>query len=42
MITRIIAIQNLNKHIGDELFQYARLYGITTFIDGKQIIKLDS
>jgi len=36
MVTRIIAIQNLEKYIGQDLSELANQYGITTFIDGKQ------
>lgn len=36
MITRIIAIQNLEKYIGQDLSSLAKGYGITTYIDGKQ------
>ena len=36
MITRIIAIRNLEKYIGQDLAQLAVQYGITTYIDGKQ------
>ena len=36
MVTRIIAIQNLEKFVGQDLFQLANQYKITTYIDGKQ------
>jgi DNA mismatch repair protein MutH len=36
MVTRIIAIQNLEKFIEQDLSELANQYGITTFIDGKQ------
>jgi DNA mismatch repair protein MutH len=36
MITRIIAIRNLEKHIGQDLSELANQYEITTYIDGKQ------
>jgi len=36
MITRIIAIQNLEKYIGQDLAELANECGITTFINGKQ------
>ena len=36
MVTRIIAMQNLKKFIGQDLSVFAAQYGITTFINGKQ------
>jgi DNA mismatch repair protein MutH len=36
MVTRIIAIQNLNKYIGRDLSELANQFGITTYTDGKQ------
>jgi DNA mismatch repair protein MutH len=36
MVTRIIAIQNLEKFIGQDLSELAKQYKITTYIDGKQ------
>lgn len=36
MITRIIAIQNLEKYINQDLFELANRYSITIFTDGKQ------
>ena len=36
MVTRIIAIQNLEKYIGQDLYELANQYKITTFIDGNQ------
>jgi len=36
MITRIIAIQNLEKYIGQDLAALADSFGITTYKDGKQ------
>ena len=36
MITRIKAIENLNKHIGDELFESAEKFGISVFKNEKQ------
>ena len=36
MITRITAIQNLEKYIGQDLAELAKELGITTFINGKQ------
>lgn len=36
MITRIIAIQNLEKYIGQDLAELAKGSGITTFKNGKQ------
>ena len=36
MITRIIAIQNLEKYIGQDLAELAAYFGITTFTNGKQ------
>ncbi|MDR0983254.1 MAG: hypothetical protein LBM07_08480 [Culturomica sp.] len=36
MITRIIAIQNLNKYIGQDLSEMASYFGITTYRDGRQ------
>ncbi|MGP8214940.1 MAG: MutH/Sau3AI family endonuclease [Bacteroidia bacterium] len=36
MITRVIAIRNLEKYIGQDLAQMAKQYGITTYKDGKQ------
>jgi DNA mismatch repair protein MutH len=36
MVTRIVAMQNLEKYLGQELEPYANAFGITTFIDGKQ------
>jgi len=35
MITRIIAIQNLEKYIGQDLAKLAKEFGITTFKNGK-------
>jgi DNA mismatch repair protein MutH len=36
MVTRIIAIRNLEKFIGQDLSELAKQYGITTYKDGKQ------
>jgi DNA mismatch repair protein MutH len=36
MITRLIAIRNLEKFIGQDLSELAKQYGITTYKDGKQ------
>jgi DNA mismatch repair protein MutH len=36
MITRVKAIQNLEKYIGQDLAELATQHGITTFRDGKQ------
>ncbi len=36
MITRIVAIKNLNAHIGVDLGAIARLHNITTYINGYQ------
>lgn len=36
MVTRIIAIRNLEKYIGQDLSELAKQYGITTYKDGKQ------
>ena len=36
MITRVIAVQNLEKHIGRDLAEIAKDLGITTFTNGKQ------
>lgn len=36
MITRVIATINLEKHIGVDLSEQAKIFGITTYIDGKQ------
>jgi len=36
MITRIIAIQNLDKYIGQDLAKLANELGVTTFKNGKQ------
>ena len=36
MVTRIVAMQNLEKYIGQELEIHANSFAITTFIDGKQ------
>ena len=36
MITRLIAIRNLEKFIGQDLSELAKQFGITTYKDGKQ------
>lgn len=36
MITRVVATQNLNKYIGQDLSELAANFGITTYKDGKQ------
>lgn len=36
MVTRIIAIRNLEKFIGQDLSELAKQHGITTYKDGKQ------
>lgn len=36
MVTRIKAIENLNKFIGQDLAELAKIHGITTFLNGKQ------
>lgn len=36
MITRVTAIKNLNKYIGEDISKYAKEFGITTYKDGKQ------
>lgn len=36
MITRIIAIKNLRKYLGKDLFSLAHAFGITTFLNDKQ------
>ncbi|MBS1537262.1 MAG: hypothetical protein JST20_05885 [Bacteroidetes bacterium] len=36
MITRVIAIRNLEKFTGQDLSLLAKQYGITTYKDGKQ------
>ena len=36
MITRVVATINLEKHIGVDLSEQAKLFGITTYKDGKQ------
>jgi len=36
MITRVVAVKNLEKHIGQDLAEIAKKLGITTFTDGKQ------
>lgn len=36
MVTRVIAIHNLEKYIGQDLSELAKQYGITTYKDGKQ------
>jgi DNA mismatch repair protein MutH len=36
MVTRIVAMQNLEKYIGQELEDHANSFAITTFVDGKQ------
>ncbi|MCX7736755.1 MAG: MutH/Sau3AI family endonuclease [Candidatus Kapabacteria bacterium] len=36
MVTRLVAIRNLEKYIGQDLSILAKQYGITTFIEGKQ------
>lgn len=36
MVTRIIALENLQKHLGKDLAAEADYYGITTYINGSQ------
>lgn len=36
MVTRVLAIKNLEKYIGEDLSKYARKFGITTYFEGKQ------
>jgi DNA mismatch repair protein MutH len=36
MITRVVATINLEKHIGIDLSEQAKLFGITTYLEGKQ------
>jgi DNA mismatch repair protein MutH len=36
MITRVLAIQNLEQYIGQDLSAHARHFGITTYFEGKQ------
>ncbi|HVX26152.1 MAG TPA: MutH/Sau3AI family endonuclease, partial [Parafilimonas sp.] len=36
MITRVVAVQNLQKYIGQDLAKWAIKFGITTFTDTKQ------
>lgn len=36
MITRVIAVQNLEKYIGQDLAQWALKYQITSFTEGRQ------
>jgi DNA mismatch repair protein MutH len=36
MVTRVVAIRNLEKFIGLDLSELARQYGITTYLEGKQ------
>jgi DNA mismatch repair protein MutH len=36
MVTRIVAMQNLEKYVGQELEDHANSFGITTYVDGKQ------
>jgi len=36
MITRIVAIQNLQQYIGEDLAQLAKSHGVTTYKKGKQ------
>lgn len=36
MVTRVIAIRNLEKFIGQDLSELARKFGITTYKEGKQ------
>jgi DNA mismatch repair protein MutH len=36
MITRVLAVQNLQKYIGEELSVYAKKHGVTIFKHGKQ------
>lgn len=36
MVTRVIAIRNLEKFIGQDLSELAKQYGITTYQNGKQ------
>ena len=36
MVTRVVATINLEKHIGVDLSEQAKLFGITTYKDGKQ------
>jgi DNA mismatch repair protein MutH len=36
MITKIVAIRNLEKYIGKDLSVLAKQYGITTYLSGKQ------
>jgi DNA mismatch repair protein MutH len=36
MVTRVIAVQKLEKYIGDDLAKWALKFGITSFTEGKQ------
>lgn len=36
MITRVIAVQNLQRFVGQDLYQLAQKFGITTFSQGRQ------
>lgn len=36
MISKLVAIKNLNKYIGKDLSKLAKQFGITTYIDGRQ------
>ncbi|MBS1515595.1 MAG: hypothetical protein JSS63_11205 [Bacteroidetes bacterium] len=36
MVTRVLAIKNLEKHIGEDLSKHAKKFGITTYFEGKQ------
>lgn len=36
MVTRVIAVQNLEKYIGQDLCELSKLFGITTYLAGKQ------
>lgn len=36
MVTRVIAIKNLEKYIGQDLSELAKYHGVTTYLDGKQ------
>lgn len=36
MVTRVIAIKNLEKYIGQDLSELAKHHGVTTYLDGKQ------
>lgn len=36
MVTRVVAVKNLEKYIGQDLSELAKQYGVTTYLNGKQ------